>query len=164
MHLKNFRISWIKNKQIKSNLKDFISNIIEKKGQDIIGLLLFGSLAQGKAVYSSDYQSDIDLLIASLNLPSDIIHRKLYTAQLSKAYGCGIHQLWYTPIELTKEVNSHRAFFMEIIKYGRILFELDAFFSNLKNTINNIIREKGIIESEHAWLWQQEIPGSKIEW
>ncbi len=53
---------------------------------------------------------------------------------------------------------------MEIIKYGRILFELDAFFSNLKDTINNIIREKGIIESEHAWLWQQEIPGSKIEW
>jgi predicted nucleotidyltransferase len=164
MHLKNFKISWIKNKQIKRNLQEFIGNIIEKKGQDIIGILLFGSLAQGKAVYSPDYQSDIDLLIASLNLPSDIFSRKLYTAKLSKTYGCGIHQLWYTPAELTTEVNSHRAFFMEIIKYGIILFELETFFSNLKDTIDVIIREKGIIESEHVWIWPQEIPGSKIEW
>ena len=164
MHLKNFKISWIKNKQIKSDLKEFIGNIIEKKGPDITGILLFGSLAQGKAVFSTDYQSDVDLLIAALNLPSENYPRKLYTAHLSKAYGCGIHQLWYTPLEITNEVNSHRAFFMEIIKYGIILFEIGKFFTNLKDTVDTIIREKGIIESEHAWIWPQEIPGSKIEW
>jgi predicted nucleotidyltransferase len=164
MEIKDFKISWLKNKLILSSLKEFIENLIQKKGQDIIAMLLFGSLAQDKATFSDDYRSDIDLLIISKNLLKEIIPRKLYTAKLSKSLGCGIHQIWNTPEEINKSIDTHRAFYMEIIKYGRILYEQDKFLTNLKNKTETILRERGIRELEHIWLWPQDSPGSEIEW
>jgi len=164
MKSKKFDISWIKDKFIINILNTFIDHILEKKSNDIKAILLFGSLARDDFVYNDEHQSDIDLLIISENLPDDIFQRKLYTANLSKSVGAGIHKLWYTSEELIKLIKAHRAFFLEIIKYGRIIFETDGFLSNLKITVENIIKEKGIRETEHAWMWPQAPPGSKIEW
>ncbi len=164
MEGKNFNISWIKNRKLLKNLEEFLENINQKKGQDLIGILLFGSLARAQEVYNEKYQSDIDILIIAKNLPKNILARKLYTAELSKSLGCGIDQLWYTPEELIKSIEAHRAFFMEIIKYGKIIFEINHLLTNLKKYVDRILKEKGIKEEKYAWIWPQKIPGCKIEW
>ncbi|MHA1252991.1 MAG: nucleotidyltransferase domain-containing protein [Candidatus Helarchaeota archaeon] len=150
MQLDSSKISWIKNKNLQKILEEFLGNIIDKKGQDIIGILIFGSLVRAQEVFDEQYQSDIDILI--------------YTAKLSKSLGCGIDQLWYTPEELLNSIKSHRAFFMEIIKYGKIIFEINQFLTNLKEEIEKILKEKGIKEGKNIWIWPQKKPGCKIEW
>ncbi|MHA1231979.1 MAG: nucleotidyltransferase domain-containing protein [Candidatus Helarchaeota archaeon] len=164
MQLDSSKISWIKNKNLQKILEEFLGNIIDKKGQDIIGILIFGSLVRAQEVFDEQYQSDIDILIIANNLPKNIIERKLYTAKLSKSLGCGIDQLWYTPEELLNSIKSHRAFFMEIIKYGKIIFEINQFLTNLKEEIEKILKEKGIKEGKNIWIWPQKKPGCKIEW
>jgi len=164
MHLKSFNLSWIKNQEVRLDLEKFIENLLQKKGEDLVGMLVFGSLSRNKGIFTADYRSDVDLLIISHNLPEEIIARKLYTANLSKSLGCGIHQLWHTPSGIIKLVDDHRAFFFEIIKYGKIIFEQNHFFTALKKKIDQILREKGIKELEHSWLWPQDVPGSEINW
>ena len=164
MQLKNFNLSWIDNQEIRSDLEKFIENLIQKKGKDLVAMLIFGSLSQNKGVFTTDYHSDIDLLIISHKLPQEIIARKLYTAHLSKSLGCGIHQFWYIPSETSDLIEAHRAFFLEIIKYGKILFERHHFFTSLKKKIDQILRTRGIKELEHTWLWPQDIPGCEINW
>jgi len=164
MELKNCNILWIKNKQLHNNLVDFFENLIQKKGGDIVAILLFGSLAKNEGNFINDYQSDIDLLIIANNLPNEIVERKLYTAKLSKSLGSGIDQIWHTPHEIEKLVNSHRAFYFEIIRDGKILFELNHILSDLKESIKKIIKEKKIKESNIAWIWPFKRPSTEIEW
>ena len=164
MEIKKFKLTCIKNKAIILRLEKFITNILQKKTDDIFAILLFGSLARKDAIFSDEYQSDVDLLIISHDLPKDILSRKLYTFDLSKTLGLGIDQLWFSPEEIIALVESHRVFFMEIIKYGKILFEKDKFFTKLKKTINTILKEKGIKESKNVWLWPQNNPGCEIKW
>ncbi|MHA1403451.1 MAG: nucleotidyltransferase domain-containing protein [Candidatus Helarchaeota archaeon] len=156
MDVKDLDLSWINNRMILKNLEDFFTNLVEKKGRDIVAILIFGSLARGEARFTREYYSDVDLLIISRDLPEKIFYRKLYTAKLSKSLGSGIHMI--------KLINGHRAFFFEIIKYGRILYEQDQFFTKLKRSIEKIIKEKGIKELKNVWLWPQDTPGCKIDW
>jgi len=164
MGIKKFKLSWIKNKAIGVRLEKFVTNILQQKSEDIVAILLFGSLARKTAIFTNDYQSDIDLLIISHNLPKDILSRRFYSADLSKTLGLGIDQLWFPPEEIIALVESHRVFFMEIIKYGKILFEKDEFFTKLQKTINKTLKEKGIKESKNVWLWPQSNPGCEIKW
>ncbi len=164
MGITKFRLSWIKNKAIGLRLEKFVTNILQQKSEDIVAILLFGSLARKTAIFTKDYQSDIDLLIISHDLPKDILSRRLYSAELSKILGLGIDQLWFSPEEITALVDSHRIFFMEIIKYGKIILEKDEILTKLKKTINNILKEKGIKESKNVWLWPQSNPGCEIKW
>ena len=164
MEIKKFKLSWIKNKAISLRLEKFVTNILQQKSEDIVAILLFGSLARKTAIFTNDYQSDIDLLIISHNLPKDILSRRFYSADLSKTLGLGIDQFWFPPEEIIALVESHRVFFMEIIKYGKILFEKDEFFTKLQKTINKTLKEKGIKESKNVWLWPQSNPGCEIKW
>jgi len=74
----------------------------------------------------------------------------------------GIDQLWHTPEEITALVHAHRVFFMEIILSGKILYEVDEFFTGLQKTIHKILKDRGIKESKHVWLWPQDTPGCEI--
>ncbi|MGQ9721688.1 MAG: hypothetical protein ACUVXA_10250 [Candidatus Jordarchaeum sp.] len=83
-------------------VEDYVSNLLEKLGEKVVAILVFGSVAAGKARFDEAYQIDIDLLAVIKDLPSDYFERIMYKTKIQGMTGIGVESIWYTPEEMTK--------------------------------------------------------------
>ena len=125
-------------------------------GAELIGIVLFGSVARGQASASSD----IDVLIvldSAFRIERDL-YEELYTA--IREAGVGAASLSLHIVNLPKDVSTVDGFLLEITLEGIVLFEKDflisRFFMQLREMIvaGSFVRES--LHGHPYWI----LPGS----
>ncbi len=137
---------------------------IFKLSLNIRSILLFGSVATGKAQNNAEHLSDIDLFIISDDITVDFLKRSQWVVSLTRPVCSGIQALWRTSKEMESYVDSKYYLILDAFDEGRILFDPDNFLHKLKERTFKELQEKGVIKTELYWQWPVKKFGDKIEY
>lgn len=137
---------------LKEEIKDFYK-------EDLISIVLFGSVARG--TFRND--SDIDILIIAKNLPNGRINRIEDFLKIEKKLEFFISELRknelfpsISPIIKTpEEVLLGSPLFLDMIEDAKILYDTHSFFEEYLNQLN--LKLKSInakkIKQDTSWYW-----------
>ncbi|HUY01513.1 MAG TPA: hypothetical protein VMV49_18260 [Candidatus Deferrimicrobium sp.] len=114
---------------------------------NILGVLLFGSLAKGKEKSFEDAISDVDLIILAENLPS-VKERLLFLRTLQTDPRLRFFLL--TPEEI-KPMMTSTGWILDAFSYGKILYDPQDILQSLLALFHKKLREKQISETPHYW-------------
>ena len=156
-------LSFIKLDYFKNRLRKYIQFIF-KLGLNIRSILLFGSVATGKAQNNAEHLSDIDLFIISDEITVDLLKRSQWVVNLTRPVCSGIQALWRTSKEMESYVDSKYYLILDAFDEGRILYDPENFLHKLKERTFKELQEKGVIKTELYWQWPIKKFGDKIEY
>ncbi len=160
--IKQIDLSVIKLEYFKNELKEYLQFIFKLKLR-IKAILLFGSVATGKARVDDDYLSDIDLFIICDDLTEDYWERRELVFKLTKPVCSGKQALWRTSKEMEGYVKSKYYLILDAFDEGKILYDPKNFLFKLRKALFKDLEEKGVIKTELYWQWPIKKFGDKIE-
>jgi predicted nucleotidyltransferase len=158
-------ISFIENNYYSSSLKEYLECLFKSKLQ-IMGIILFGSLAKKQAEYSLDKISDIDLLVVFDNnqLPSNDRTRTNFKIELMKYTLSGIDSIWMSKSEFQASLDNKRDLILSILDEGIILYDQDHYIQDSQTKLFKELREKGVKKRKMYWIWPQKHLDEEIKW
>jgi len=159
----NYDLAFIEDDYFRKHLSRYIQFILDLD-LNIIGILLYGSVATGRARNDEEHLSDIDLIIVCENLSGDRMNRKQDIFNLTKPVRSGIQDMWLTPEELEMYVDSKFYLILDAFDEGKILYDPKEFLTRLKNKLFKELEEKGVIKTDLYWQWPVKKFGDKIEY
>jgi predicted nucleotidyltransferase len=141
-----------------SLLRKLTSILLENLGENLISVVVYGSVARGEA----REDSDIDLLIIARDLPKGRLKRQDLFIEFEKsldieeieAKGYGID---FSPILLTPEEASRmRPLYLDMVEDAVILFDRDGFFSGVLEKLRKRLEELGAerVRLGKKWYWR----------
>ncbi|MDG6027961.1 MAG: nucleotidyltransferase domain-containing protein [Candidatus Brocadia sp.] len=156
-------------KEYQTLLKDFIQILKKRFKEDIISVVLFGSVARGNA----KKESDIDLCLIIKNLPKSRFQRnRLLSSPLAdlremhsykelrmKGYFPDISPILYTP----EERQDTKPIFLDMVEDGEILLDNGTFRdkrNDIKKRMSKLNSRKVMCE-DGTWYWELK-PGMKL--
>lgn len=156
-------------KEYQTLLKDFIQILKKRFKEDIISVVLFGSVARGNA----KKESDIDLCLIIKNLPKSRFQRnRLLSSPLAdlremhsykelrmKGYFPDISPILYTP----EEIQDTKPIFLDMVEDGEILLDNGTFRdkrNDIKKRMSKLNSRKVMCE-DGTWYWELK-PGMKL--
>jgi predicted nucleotidyltransferase len=127
---------------------------------DLVSVVLFGSVARGEATP----MSDIDLFIVARNLPRGRVGRlrpvrgadRRIEARLRSLRSKGIHSE-VCPILMTPEAASAlRPLYLDFVEDAMLLYDRHGFFAGVLNRLRRRLRELGSIRHRigRTWYWE----------
>lgn len=156
-------LSFIILKYFRNKIRLYL-RFIFKLDLEIRSILLFGSVATGKARMDEEHLSDIDLIIISDDITIDLIKRSQWVVNLTKPVCSGIQALWRTSKEIEGYVDSKYYLILDAFDEGHIIYDPDNFLYKLKERLFKELEEKGVIKTELYWQWPINKFGDKIEY
>jgi len=158
-------LSFIKTGFFLNTLNEYLERLFEI-GKDIKGIILFGSLAKGNAVYSSEKISDIDLLVIFANneLPKDDGKRTHLKIKLMEFTLSGVDSIWITQTEFEKLTQNKVDLILSILDEGVILHDPSNLIRVQKQKLFQELEKKGVKKREKYWIWPLNHLGEEIEW
>ncbi len=128
-----------------------ISNFFKEK---IVGILLFGSVAKGKAKPVSSAESDIDLILVVRGLPK-LQERILMASKLIVELGLSsiVQAIYMTPEEFETHTKSKSGWIIDALVDGIILHDPESFLQNSKEKLLKELEEKGVERTPYGWAW-----------
>ena len=160
--IKQIDLSFIKLEYFKNELKEYLQFIFKLKLK-IKAILLFGSVATGKARDDDDHLSDIDLFIICDDLPEEYWERRELAFKLTKPVCSGKQALWRTSKEMEGYVKSKYYLILDAFDESKILYDPENFLFELRRKLFKDLEEKGVIKTELYWQWPIKKFGDKIE-
>ena len=156
-------------KEYQNLLTDFIQILRERFQDDIVSIVLFGSVARGNA----KKESDIDLCLIIKNLPKSRFQRnRLLSSPLAnlremhsyeglrmKGYFPDISPILYTP----EEIQDTKPIFLDMVEDGEILLDNGTFrdkLDDIKKSMSKLNSRK-IMCGDGTWYWELK-PGMKL--
>ena len=158
-------LSFIKIDYFASSLTEYLESLF-KSEKEILGIILFGSLATENAEFSSDKISDIDLLIIFADNQLPINHRERTNLKLS-LMGLtlsGIDSIWMSKSEFKKSIENKRDLILSVLDEGIILFDQNNYLRDSKTKLFKELEEKGVKKRKMYWIWPQKRLGEEIKW
>ncbi|MCZ7358380.1 MAG: nucleotidyltransferase domain-containing protein [Candidatus Methanoperedens sp.] len=158
-------------KDYKQILDKFSQLLLEKFSDNLISLVLFGSVARGTA----KTESDIDLLIILKDAPDSYYKRLEPVIDIElklreEAFETTEAVLIFSSIVLSKEeAMENRNIFLDMIDASIILYDKNNFFKNrLKELKKRLLQlgSKKITLEDKTWYWNlkpDSVPGEVIE-
>lgn len=155
-------------KDYKQILDKFSQLLLEKFSDNLISLVLFGSVARGTA----KTESDIDLLIILKDAPDSYYKRLEPVIDIElklreEAFETTEAVLIFSSIVLSKEeAMENRNIFLDMIDASIILYDKNNFFKNrLKELKKRLLQlgSKKITLEDKTWYWNlkpDSVPGS----
>lgn len=146
-------------KDYKQILNRFKQLLLERFGDNIISLILYGSVARGTA----RNDSDIDLLIILKDAPANYYERLEPVIEIelilrkSVAETTGTAPIFSSIILSREEAMENHNIFLDMINGSVILYDKDDFFKNrLKELKNKLLQlgSKKIILDDDTWYWE----------
>ena len=158
-------LSFIKIDYFVSSLTEYLESLF-KSEKEIVGIILFGSLATENAEFSSDKISDIDLLIvfADNQLPIDHRERTNLKLTLMGLTLSGIDSIWMSKSEFKKSIENKRDIILSILDEGIILYDQSNYLRDSKTKLFKELEEKGVKKRKMYWIWPQKRLGEEIKW
>ena len=158
-------LSFIKNEYFLNTLKEYLERLFESE-KEIKSVILFGSLAKGNAIYSSEKISDVDLLVIFANnqLPKDHRKRTDLKIDLMGITLSGVDSIWLTQIEFEKSIQNKVEIILSILDEGIILHDPINLIKLQKQKLFQELEKKGVIKREKYWIWPLNHLGEEIEW
>ena len=161
----DMNLDFIKNEYFSEKLENYF-DILFQANKKVIGIILFGSLARGDAVYSEEKHSDVDLIVifAENELPEH--HRKRIDMKLrliELAPSC-VDSLWMTKSEFINLVQNKTDLILYALDEGKILYDPESLIKSRKEKLFKELKEKGVIKRKHYWIWPTKSFGEEIEW
>jgi predicted nucleotidyltransferase len=151
--------SQINHTKYKKWLREYVQNLLEKLGERVVSILVFGSVASGKARLDEEYQSDIDLLAVVKDLPPDYFDRTMYKSGIEGMAGVGFDSVWYTPEEMPKIVERKPPFILDALVNGIIVYDTEQFMEKTVEHLKKELERKGARETEKACVAHQKTHG-----
>lgn len=158
-------------KEHKEILDKFKQLLHTRFGDNLISLVLYGSVARGTA----KQESDIDLLIILKDAP-EVYYKRLEPVvdielKLRKeAFETTAMALMFSSIILSKqEAMENRNIFLDMIDASIILYDKNNFFKNRLKELNKRLLQLGskkIVLEDKTWYWNlkpDSAPGEVIE-
>jgi len=103
-HLKvAYNLSWLERKKVPELIKNHMNTVTS--------IILFGSYAKGE----NDEESDIDILVISLSKDAP-------SAELTRLLKRDVNIVSFTPGEWSEQAKTNRAFYLDVILDGVVLF------------------------------------------
>ncbi len=161
--VEDINLAFIKEEYLKKKLSEFLEFIF-KLDLEIRSILLFGSVATGRARDDSEYLSDIDLFVVSDNITVDLLKRSSWVLNLTKPVCSGIQALWRTSKEMESYADSRYYLILDALDEGQILYDPDNFLKNLKEKLFTELKAKGVIKTDLYWQWPIKEFGDKIDY
>ena len=155
---------------LKESINNFKQSLLEKFKDNIISLILFGSVARGTA----GDESDIDLLIILKDAPASYYRRlePIIDIELKlreSAPETAMPHMFSTMILSREEAMENRNIFLDMIDASIILYDKNDFFKNrLKELKKRLLQlgSKKIVLEDKTWYWNlkpDSTPGEIIE-
>jgi hypothetical protein len=145
---------------MKINILSELTAILKQKfKQDLLSIVLFGSIVKG----SFTSTSDIDVLVVCENPPKDWRARDKMVLELTEdidlKYATPIHMALVSKDEISQAIESVYPLMLEIYEANEIVYDEDNFFKqSLKHFENNIRRWHAEKIEEGVW----KIPGLAV--
>lgn len=156
-------------KEYQNLLKDFIQILKERFKEDLISVILFGSVARGNA----KKESDVDLCLIIKNLPksrfqrnrllssplADLREMHSYKELRTKGYFPDISPILYT----LEEIQDTKPIFLDMVEDGEILLDNGTFrdkLNDIKKKMSKLNSRKVMCE-DGTWYWELK-PGMKL--
>lgn len=156
-------------KEYQNLLTDFIQILRERFKDDIVSIVLFGSVARGNA----KKESDIDLCLIIKNLPksrflrnrllscplADLRETRSYKELRIKGYFPDLSPILFTP----EEIQDTKPIFLDMVEDGEILLDNGTFrdkLDDIKKSMSKLNSRKIMCE-DGTWYWELK-PGMKL--
>lgn len=161
----DINLSFIKNEYFLRKLENCINQLFRIK-KEIQGIILFGSLARGKAIYSAKKMSDIDIIVIFKDnqLPKNHNERINLQIKLMDLKELGFDSLWMTESEFKNLVQIKADMILDVLNEGIVLYDPYSLINEQKGKLFKELEEKGVIKREHYWIWPLKNLGDEIEW
>ncbi len=139
----------------KEILNKFTQHLRKRFGDNLISLVLYGSVARGTA----KDESDIDLLIILKDAPAAYYERlePVIEIELQMREVSGVPPIFSSLILSKEEAMENRNIFLDMIEDSIILYDEDDFFRNRLKAMKNRLQELGsqkFILKDNTWYWQ----------
>ncbi|MEM4311411.1 MAG: nucleotidyltransferase domain-containing protein [Nitrososphaerales archaeon] len=140
-----------------------VARLIEELGPKLRSIVLFGSLARGKA----KPESDIDLLVVADSLPERYSERVKIISKVKNFWQLDhlILKLWkekgiYTNLDILlitkEEAGMIHPFYLDMVDEGILILDKDEIMAKKIKEVKDRLREIGaikIVEPEGSWYW-----------
>jgi len=145
----------------KALLDRFISLVQQVFGEQIVSVVLYGSVARGEA----QPESDIDVLLVLDSVPENYRKRLeplLPVLRLIKKEACwkalenrGVFPSFSVLMLSREEANLNRCLYLDMLTDARILIDHDHFFQKRLQKLNARLQELGAqkIQRNGGWYW-----------
>lgn len=152
MHLEN--LDKIRDPEYRELVEQYVERISNFFKERIVGTLLFGSVAKGKAKPVSSAESDVDLIFVMEGLPK-LQERILMVSKLIAELKLPsiVQAIYMTPEEFETHVKSKSGWIIDALVDGIILHDPECFLQNSKEKLLRELGEKGVERTPYGWAW-----------
>jgi len=140
-------------------LKKLLKRLIMKLGNNLVSVVVYGSVARK----TTRKNSDIDLLIIADSLPKSRMKRQELFLEIEKPLESMISDLWdkgfytdFSPIILSvEEALKIRPIYLDMVEDAIIIYDKNGFFNKILNRLRKRLKELGAkrIWVGDKWYW-----------
>jgi predicted nucleotidyltransferase len=146
----------------KTLLNKYVKHITRAKGNDIVSIMLFGSVARGEARFDSAHQSDLDLIVVVKNVPKDLFDRVTFQKPIEGSAALGVNAIWHTPEEFIGLIDSKPGYFLDAVVEGKIVYDPSGFARKWRNRLVKDLKRRGVQRTDVGWEWPVKKLGEEI--
>jgi len=161
----DINLKFLNNEYFSTKLENYLTQLFQSD-KEIVGIVLFGSLARGDAIYSEEKRSDIDLIIIFKDneLPEHHRKRSELKLKLMEFSPSGVDSLWMTESEFKNLVQIKTDIILYALDECKILYDPFGLIKKQKESLFKELKEKGVKKEKHYWVWPIKNFGEEIEW
>lgn len=159
IELKNFKT--VDNDYLRVT-KRYVNGVYSHLGRDLVGVLVYGSVARGTAKPWKRYESDVDLLVFIDNLP-DWPERGQLKRKVESDVRFGVESVWLTREDLAGYFSAKTGFILDAFADGLIIYDPYGYVTKMKEKLFKELQAKGVRRKSIGWVFPIKA-GQKIEY
>jgi predicted nucleotidyltransferase len=138
-------------------LEELVKALHERLGEDLVSVVVYGSVARGEA----GRDSDIDILVVARSLPKSMFARQDLFMDVEGKIRGEVEKLEqqgyfidFSPVLLTpEEAQRTRPLYLDMVEDAIILYDKDSFFANVLARLRARLKELGAERVRRGKLW-----------
>ncbi|BCU69871.1 nucleotidyltransferase domain-containing protein [Stygiolobus caldivivus] len=140
-------------------LNKMVKILEEEFGDDLVSVVLYGSVARG----DNRRDSDVDLLVVIKGLPKDSMLKRIRLFETKVEDRLGLEELWskgyyisLSPVLKTpEEAEKFSPLYLDMVYDAIILYDKDLFFTRILQKLRERLEELGAerVKMGKRWYW-----------
>lgn len=137
-----------------------VEKLLERFGEDLVSVVVYGSVARGEA----RKDSDVDLLIVLRGAPKGALRRQELFMEVEEKLGekldeleeTGYHVEFSPIIKTPEEARVFSPLYLDMVEDAVVLFDRDGFFGGILRRLKERLQELGAerVRLGKAWYWR----------